>query len=179
MNYTELSKRISYILRHNPHEYGLLLDKGGWVDLEALISALKVLEQYKKLDVADIENMMIHTSKKRHEIHMGRIRALYGHTLKERIEKKPAQPPEILFHGTSRASAEKIFKEGLSSKGRQYVHLSPEKKTAYIVGKRKDNNPIVLVIDAKYAWSAGILFYPGNEYTWLSESIPAKFIREC
>ena len=177
MNYTELSKEISYILRHNPQEYGLKLDNEGWTDLTALISALRMQEQYKQLELADIESMVLHANKRRHEIHEGKIRALYGHTLKERIEKEPAQPPEILFHGTSRKSAENIMKEGLSSHGRQYVHLSPDKETACRVGKRKDSNPAILAIDAKCAWLEGILFYPGNENIWLSDLIPPQFIR--
>ena len=179
MNYTELSKEISYILRHNPQEYGLTLDKQGWLDLEDLNSALKVQEQYRHLETADIVSMVLHATKKRHEIHNGRIRALYGHTLQERIEKEPTQPPEILFHGTSRKSAENIMTEGLLSLRRQYVHLSQDRETANRVGKRKDKTPVIFVIDAKHAWSAGIHFYLGNENIWLSDSIPPEFIRKA
>ena len=31
MTYSELSKEISYALRHAPQEYGLTLDEQGWV----------------------------------------------------------------------------------------------------------------------------------------------------
>jgi len=178
MNYTELSKEISYILRHNPQEYGLTLDKDGWLELEALVSALKAQEQYNHLKAEDIENMAISANKKRHEIHNGRIRAFYGHTLKEKIEKEPVQPPEILFHGTSRKSAENIVKEGLLSQDRQYVHLSQDRETANRVGKRKDKEPVIFAIDAKHAWLAGICFYMGNENIWLSDPIPPEFLRE-
>jgi len=178
INYKELSKEISYILRHNPQEYGLTLDNEGWVDLATLISSLRMQEQYKRLESADVESMVLYANKKRHVIHEGRIKALYGHTLKEKIEKEPTQPPEILFHGTSRKSAENIMKEGLLSQNRQYVHLSQDKETASRVGKRKDKNPVILAVEAKQAWSAGICFYLGNENIWLSDSIPSDFLRK-
>jgi putative RNA 2'-phosphotransferase len=176
MDYAELSKEISYILRHNPQGYGLTLNNEGWVDLAALIFSLRMQEQYKHLEASDIESIVFQPNKRRHEIHNGRIRALYGHTLQEKIEKEPAQPPEILFHGTSKKSAENIMKEGLLSQSRQYVHLSQDRETANRVGKRKDKSPVIFAIDAKKAWSAGILFYPGNENIWLSDSIPPEFI---
>lgn len=40
MNLVELSKGISYALRHAPWEYELELDEEGWVDIEQLLAAL-------------------------------------------------------------------------------------------------------------------------------------------
>ncbi len=40
MDYTELSKEISYALRHAPREYELEMDKEGWVPIEQLSDAL-------------------------------------------------------------------------------------------------------------------------------------------
>lgn len=44
------------------------------------------------------------------------------------------------------------------------------------VGRRKSASPVVLLIDAAAAWSAGIRFYEGNELVWLAESVPASFV---
>ncbi len=65
---------------------------------------------------------------------------------------------------------------GLISKDRQYVHLSEDINTAIIVGKRRDETPIVLKIDSKQAWIDGFKFFFGNENIWLSDDIPAKYI---
>ncbi len=40
MDYTGLSKEISYALRHAPWEYELEMDEEGWVPVEQLLSAL-------------------------------------------------------------------------------------------------------------------------------------------
>lgn len=34
INYTKLSKEVSYALRHAPWEYELELDKNGWVQID-------------------------------------------------------------------------------------------------------------------------------------------------
>ncbi len=176
MNYTELSKEISYALRHAPQEYGLKLDEQGWVKTEELINALKKHGKYADLTEKDIADMIQISEKKRHEIDGDKIRALYGHSTDEKIKKDAAQPPDILYHGTTHKFLNKIFEQGLISKNRQYVHLSKDIDTAITVGKRRDNNPIVLKIDAKAAWNNGVKFYLGNENIWLAEDIDVKYI---
>ena len=40
IDYTKLSKEVSYALRHNPFKYGLEIDEEGWVLISQLLSAL-------------------------------------------------------------------------------------------------------------------------------------------
>ncbi|MCL2860737.1 MAG: RNA 2'-phosphotransferase [Oscillospiraceae bacterium] len=176
MNNIGLSKEISYALRHAPQEYGLYLDEQGWVGIGNLISALKKQERFKLVTESDIENMIQTSEKKRHEICDGKIRALYGHSINEKILKQPIEPPDELYHGTAHKFIDSILKIGLIPKDRQYVHLSEDINTAIIVGKRRDENPVILKIDSKQAWDDGIKFYLGNENIWLSDSIPIKYI---
>jgi len=176
MNNIELSKEISYALRHAPQEYGLHLDEQGWVSIDNLISALKKQERFKLVTENDIEKMIQTSEKKRHEICNGKIRALYGHSISEKIIKKAIKLPDELYHGTAHRYVDSIFKIGLIPKDRQYVHLSQDADTAIIVGKRRDENPVILKIDSKQAWNDGIKFYLGNENIWLSDSIPVDYI---
>ncbi len=166
-----MSKRAAHALRHAPWEYGIELDDNGWIAVVALAAALSVT-------VEDVEQMAATSSKNRYEIRDGLIRARYGHSLPARIELPRAAPPPILFHGTAPDSIASIEREGLQPRARQYVHLSPDRETATIVGRRKSNAPILLVIDAIDAAASGIAFYRGNEHTWLAEAIPPQFIRK-
>ena len=61
---------------------------------------------------------------------------------------------------------------------RQYVHLSEDIETAKLVGDRKKGETILLTIDTELAQSKGIKFYIGNEKVWLSDGIPAEFIKD-
>lgn len=176
INYIELSKELSYILRHNPQKIGLAIDNEGWVDIIELVSCLRTKSQFSCLTIDDVVEMIKFSEKKRHEIVNGRIRALYGHSLEQKIAMCPLHPPISLYHGTSRDSLDSIMREGLISQQRQYVHLSSKSSTAIAVGKRRDSKPVVLTINAYQAHEEGVLFYLANEDIWLADKVPAKYI---
>lgn len=95
-----------------------------------------------------------------------------------KIVKEEKMPPNILYHGTARRFMDSISEKGLLPWSSQYVHLSQDIATAEIVGKRRDNNPQILVIDSLSAWNDGIKFYYGNEKVWLADMVPSKYILE-
>jgi putative RNA 2'-phosphotransferase len=176
VNYSKLSKEISYALRHAPWEYELELDDEGWVSVEQLLLALRLDNQWRSINENDLHIAIEKSEKKRHEILGGKIRALYGHSIPKKIIKLNETPPSILYHGTARGFVEQIVNQGLQPMGRQYVHLSAEKETAIIVGKRKDSTPVLLRVDAEKAANEGIKFYQGNDTIWLADFIPSKYI---
>ena len=106
----------------------------------------------------------------------GRIRARYGHSIPLRVEYRPAEPPAVLYHGTSEASLSTILEEGLLPMGRQVVHLSTDVVTAKQVGSRHGGRVVILRVDALRAARDDIPFYQGNENTWLAERIPAAYL---
>ncbi len=176
LNHVALSTEISYALRHAPGEYGLTLDEQGWVAVEDLLAALRKQKVYTFITDADIADMIATSQKKRHEIVDGRIRALYGHSTGQKIEKEAATPPDVLYHGTAHRFLNSIQVQGLISKDRQYVHLSEDRQTAQDVGRRRDDSPVILTIDAAAACKDGIRFYMGNDMVWLADSIPVQYI---
>jgi len=177
IDYSKLSKEVAYALRHAPWEYGLELDAEGWVDINQLLSSLHECEKWKKVSEHDLHVMIEKSDKKRYEISNGKIRALYGHSIPQRIIKEQKCPPEVLYHGTARRFVKSIKEKGLQPQGRQYVHLSADVETALQVGKRRDIKPVLLIVNALEAWSEGIKFYLGNDKVWLADAIPSKYIR--
>lgn len=178
MNFIELSKEVSYALRHAPWEYDLEMDEEGWVPVEQLLNALHGTEKWKKLEESDLSNMIKKSEKKRHELKDGKIRSYYGHSTEMKILKKEQIPPNILYHGTARRFLESIRKNGLLPQNRQFVHLSKDLETAKSIGKRHDSKPCILIVDAKMARNDGINFYLGNENVWLADAISAKYLKE-
>ena len=129
------------------------------------------------LTEADLVAMIDQSTKRRYEISDGKIRAFYGHSVAVKIEKKPAEPPEVLYHGTSPRAAALILAEGLKPMNRQYVHLSTDPQTARLVGSRHAAEPVILEVRALDAHQAGVVFFLGNEDIWLAENIPPQFIK--
>ena len=173
-----ISKKISYILRHAPEQYGLVLDGQGYVSVDDLLAVLrKAHPDWAHLNEDDLHEMILESSKKRHEIKRAKIRALYGHSTNEKIIKIPATPPGLLYHGTSPDTAKVILDTGLKPMNRQYVHLSEDSETAKQVGLRKSKTPVILTIDALKANRAGVQFYLGNEKIWLADFIPYDYLQ--
>ena len=163
MNNNILSKEISYALRHAPQKYGLTLDESGCVNLNDLIQALRKRPKFRGLELKDIETMIQSSEKKRFEIKESKIRALYGHSIAEVVARSPEKPPDVLYHGTANRYMPSIMKTGLLPKGRQHVHLSEDAETAIAVGKRRDSQPVILVIDSKKAYDSGVAFYNAGD----------------
>ncbi|MGB4503918.1 MAG: RNA 2'-phosphotransferase [Syntrophaceticus sp.] len=175
--YIKLSKTVAHALRHAPQNYGLILDEKGWTDVENLIEGLKKHSQrFKNVTIDDLQKVINESHKKRFEIKDGKIRATYGHSLPSKIEKHPTAPPRFLYHGTTPRAAQNILETALEPRGRQYVHLSLDIKSAYEVGLRRTKDPVILKILAQKAYDSGINFYREKEGVWLSDSIPPEFI---
>ena len=177
MDYTKLSKEISYALRHAPWEYELELDSEGFVPVDQLLTAINEGEKYgRPITKSDLEYIIENSDKKRHEINGDKIRALYGHSTPMRISKETIIPPDQLFHGTTHKALEAIMNDGLKPMNRQYVHLSVDTETACQVGKRRDNKPVILTIDSGKAYNDGICFYKGNDKVILADNVPKEYI---
>lgn len=177
MNLVELSKEISYALRHAPWEYELELDEQGFVPIAQLLHALNESGTYEReVTQADLEQIIANSEKKRHEIVGDKIRALYGHTVLQIIKKELGIPPAVLYHGTTHRALPQILQDGLKPMQRQYVHLSIDVETATRVGKRRDLEPVILKIDTEAAQKAGIQFYIGNAKVWLCNRVPKECI---
>lgn len=178
MNYLELSKEVSYALRHAPWEYELEMDEEGFVPVPQLLAALDETGHYERnVTVEDLRHMMEASGKKRHEIVGDKIRALYGHSIPMHIKKEETIPPDVLYHGTTHKALNRILKEGLKPMSRQYVHLSKDLETALLVGKRRDEKPVLLSVDAKAAYEDGIKFYLGNDKVVLADYVPPKYLK--
>ncbi|MGC4051084.1 MAG: RNA 2'-phosphotransferase [Paludibaculum sp.] len=171
-----LSKVVSHALRHAPEEYHLQLDPEGWVAVDALVGALRKRAEWNSSDEGELRAMIESSPKRRHEMANGRIRALYGHSVPEAVERVPLRPPDVLYHGTANAVLTSILSEGLRPMGRQHVHLSLDVETAELAGRRKDARPAILLVDAARAYDSGITFYQGNESVWLAGQVPAEYL---
>ena len=173
---TEISKFLSYVLRHRPDTIGITLDLEGWTDISALIMA--AANCGKHLDRDLIQALVTKGHKKRFAFSEDglRIRALQGHSTENVDIKYEAHiPPEFLFHGTATSHIESILKKGLMPRSRQYVHLSQDEHTALAVGKRH-GKPIVLRIKSLLMYEQGYKFFQAENGVWLAGKIPTEFI---
>lgn len=174
MDFIQLSRTVSHALRHEPGAYNLMLDPQGWVALSDLILALN--SKGIRVQEEEVIKMVELSQKKRHQILNGKIRAYYGHSVTDKILKDPSEPPEFLYHGTTKERLNGIIEKGLLPMERQYVHLSADEETAAVVGSRRKGELIILTVKAKEAFLSNIQFYKEGNGIWLSDAIPSKYL---
>lgn len=170
-DWTKISKYLAYLLRHDPAEMGV--SREGFIGIRELLE--KLHERWPDLSEGDLQRLVKEDPKGRYEIKAGKIRARYGHS----IDVNPSLPEaEVsrLYHGTTPNASRRILEEGLKSRGRQKVHLSPSVKEAIQVGKRRTKNPVILEIDVKKARREGIRMEKASDKVFVADDIPAKFI---
>lgn len=171
---TRISKAMSHALRHAPATYGLELAADGSVLIRELARGLRAagLEVWEH----DIERVVEDSPKQRFVIEGNWVRAQYGHSTDDRIEKDPIVPQAVLWHASSPEAAEEILRGALKPMERQYVHLTVEPGLALEAGRRKARQPVLLRIDAAAAHEAGVVFYEGHDRVTLADTVPAEFI---
>jgi putative RNA 2'-phosphotransferase len=173
---TALSKLMSYILRHRPDEFGLVLDEGGFVSLKELQQAIAEEAGWSYVRLSHITEAAYISGRERFEIEDERIRAAYGHSLPHKIRYERTSPPRILYHGARRKAYPHILQQGLDPMGRKYVHLATSPELAMRIGRRRDAQPLLLEIQSQRASENEVVFYQANPLIYLTDHIPPAYL---
>lgn len=172
----DISRYLSYILRHEPEAIGLHLDTEGWADIDSLIACAN--RHGQPIDKAIVHAVVETNKKKRFAISddCRRIRAVQGHSTSTVQRTFPEMvPPEVLYHGTATRFLESIREQGLKAGSRHHVHLSLDISTAIAVGRRY-GKPVVLEIQASKMSRNGFKFFRAENDVWLTDAVPPQFI---
>jgi len=171
----ELSKFLSFVLRHKPDAIGLALDPQGWVSIDELIEKSETAGTRFSRD--DLLQVVETSDKKRFSVSADgqRIRAAQGHSVSVELGLSPQEPPSVLYHGTATRFVELILSEGLKPQKRQQVHLSVDEATAERVGQRH-GKPVIFTIDALRMHRQGFMFYRADNGVWLIDLVPPEFL---
>jgi putative RNA 2'-phosphotransferase len=172
----KISKRLSLHLRHEPQTLGLTLERGGWVKVEDLLEGLS--KRGTTLNRDQLEEIVRESDKQRYSFDESRtrIRANQGHSVEVDLELEPTVPPEVLYHGTGAHNHLSILEEGIQKIWRHHVHLSERQETARAVGARH-GKPLIFVVDSSAMQDAGFVFYRSSNGVWLTDFVPAGFLR--
>ncbi|MFK4866200.1 RNA 2'-phosphotransferase [Streptomyces sp. CSMPJR101] len=170
----KVSKYLSKHLRHQPERIGLVLDEGGWVEIDTLIAAARAHGFSFTRD--ELDHVVAANDKKRFAVDGTRIRASQGHSVEVDLGLAPATPPPYLYHGTVAAHLGAIRAEGLRPMNRHDVHLSPDRETATRVGARR-GHPVVLSVDTGAMHRDGHVFHVSANGVWLTKAVPPEYLR--
>ncbi len=179
MSQWELSKFLSYVLRHRPDAIGIELDEEGFTDAKVLLA--KMAERHPGFAMPDLEAIVRDDDKGRYTLRDGRIRANQGHSIAgvTAFETTPKTPPDALYHGTSTQNWKRIREAGgLQCMKRHHVHLSPDEETAKRVGARRKGEVILLCVNAQRMSEDGYDFFLSDNGVWLVDEVPIDYLGE-
>jgi len=171
----QISKSLSYVLRHRPDSVGIELETGGWIAVEALLSAFA--QAGSPLTVESLREVVATSDKQRFELSDdgSRIRARQGHSVPIELGYEPATPPVVLYHGTAERNLNSILEKGLIKGRRHHVHLSTNRQTMIQVAMRH-GKPVLLAVQAGQMHADGHAFFVTRNNVWLTEHVPPKYI---
>jgi len=176
MSLIELSRFLSFILRHRPDSIGISLDEHGWANVDELIAGIN---RQKPFSMAMLEEIVATDEKGRYSFNADKtlIRANQGHSVPVDVELEKLTPPERLYHGTGEKYVSSIDEQGLIPKSRLYVHLSLDYETAVKVGSRHGTPVVYTVLSGKMN-DDGYEFFKSENGVWLTKSVPPQYLKK-
>jgi putative RNA 2'-phosphotransferase len=177
-NLENISRKLSKILRHNPHP--LTMDDKGWVKTSELCEhfAITIEELTEIVDTNDKKRFVLDDVKES-------IRAAQGHSAgvaenKEYVRITAMQTELELYHGTDNVSALSIQKATIVPGKRQFVHwtanIETAKKRARQTAFHGKSDPVIVVLKARsYIHGSGKLLMAENE-VYLTPEIDGKIL---
>lgn len=177
----EISKAMSWILRHGALKEGLEIGSDGFLELSILLSHKSL--KNKNCSEADIQRIIQNDQKQRFTLKtnskgLSKIRANQGHSMKEVCKlqlKKVSDPKEIalVVHGTYYKFWESIKSEGLRRMQRNHIHFSNSDKIkpGEIHSGFRSNCEILIYIDVLKSMKDGIEFYISENNVILSSGL--------
>jgi putative RNA 2'-phosphotransferase len=171
-----MSKFLSFVLRHEPHAIGLVLDEAGWADVDELVARSRAAG--RALDRRLLQQVVDANDKQRFAFSADgrRIRASQGHSIHVELGLVPVPPPPVLYHGTASRFLSAILREGLAKRARHHVHLTEDRTVALSVGERY-GKAVLLEVDAARMGADGHVFFRSDNRVWLVDTVPAAYLK--
>lgn len=166
-----LVKMLRYVLGVAPAEFGLLPDSQGWLNIKELLQALHDEEGWRHLRQGMIQDAAIRVASDEFELEDKRIRA------RKRSYPEPdygSDPPAHLYLGARRRAWPALSRHGLAAgTDERPVVLATDAETALKIGRRKDNEALLITVQAHQAKEQGAVF-PGWGDLFLCDWAPAS-----
>lgn len=177
----QISKAMTWLLRHGAEKEGLPMRNDGFVKITDLLTHRTM----RSTSLAEIQQIVESSTKQRFKIEMFEgehyIRANQGHSLKN-VEVDMAEISgndniDQCIHGTYFKCWDSIKKDGLSRMNRQHIHFSEDfPGSKNVISGMRGNCQIAIYIDVKKVLADGLRLFrssnnvilcPGNEAGFL------------
>jgi putative RNA 2'-phosphotransferase len=169
-----LSRFLVYMLGHRPYEFGLVPDMDGFVSYKELLQAIHEEPGWHYVRQSNVNEVLLGKDRFLFQPEEKRIRVLDRQWQMD-LDHPSDMLPKLLFTPTRKKAHPVVMEKGLKSAEGKHIVLSTDQDMILRIGKRRDQEPVLLEILASSAQSKGILFYAFGGL-FLCTGIPAGFI---
>ena len=166
----QLEKIISYILGRNPAEFGLVPDPEGFIKIKEFLKVVQEEKGLKHIRRSSIDEILITIPNPLIEIRGNQIRSKAFES--SSVYPKSIDVPKLLFTCVRRKAYANAIEKGIYPMGFTHVILSSNSDMAEKIGRRRDPEPVRLVVQTQKCMDTGIVFSSAGETLYLAESIP-------
>lgn len=163
----KLEKFLLYVLARRPDEFGLLPDPHGFVKVKRLLQALHEEPGWKHVRQAHINSVLLMNHPCALELNDNGIRACKRDRL-PRVEI-PEKLPKLLYTAIRRRAQRSAYDKGIYPGTRGRIQLSSESRMAERLGRRTDNDPVLLTVHTTKAIDAGTSFRKFGDALYLAD----------
>ncbi len=165
---------LEYILALRPFEFALVPDKEGYISIKELLKAVHETKDLRWINKGNINSYISISSKPLVEIKENKIRAV--NFSKILFPEKTSLIPGELYLGIRRKAWPHIFEKGIYYKEKK-VLLSSDKKRAAVIGKRIDNDPLIIHVSTKICVQKKVIFEKYGDELYLSDFLPKESLK--
>lgn len=170
-----LSRLLVYILGHRPDEFGLVPDPQGFIAFKELLWALHEEPGWGYVRQGHINEVLLGKDRTLFQTEDNRIRTMDRRWHLD-MEMPSPSIPTILFIAVRRRAHAHVFEKGLRSTQTGLITLTPDRDMALRIGRRRDQNPVILEVSARSAEEKGLFFCAFGDL-YLARDVPPKFIQ--
>ncbi|MBN2062758.1 MAG: RNA 2'-phosphotransferase [Deltaproteobacteria bacterium] len=169
-----LSSFLIYILGHRPYDFGLLPDQEGFISYKDLLQALHEEPEWRHIRQGAINELLMGDFRSLFETDGQRIKSIEKHW-KLDITNLARVMPKILYIGIRKKAHPVVIEHGLREIPGNYHILSGDREMAERIGRRHDQDPVLIEVMAHRAQNAGTRFFSFGGL-FLTPVIEPKFI---
>lgn len=174
----QLSKTLSYLLRHGSKEKKLEMNSDGYSKLTDVLDILSKMLPRQKITKTKIFDIVRDCPKQRFKMStidgVEVIKANQGHSLQD-VQSTSLKvishfnngPKGKIIHGTTSKAWESIKVSGLSRMARNHIHMAKGEFGEAKSGARLSSE-VIITIDGNKALADGVLFYESDNNVILS-----------
>lgn len=170
----KIGKLLSYALGFKPDEFFLIPDEDGYVKIKDLVKAFGEQKELRWINKQEINSYLLKSDNPVVEVKDNLIRSVLRENMTQLSCSKKI--PGELYTCIRKKAWPHVYSKGLYPEHSKII-LTAKKELSLSLGKRIDNEPVLLYVSTKIAHQENISFYSFGEEIYIAHFLKKNVIK--